>query len=95
MPARSSLNVSLTPELEKFVQERVASGKYQTASEVVRQALRLLEADEQTYEEALARVRAKLKRGVEQAERGQVFTADEVFAELRRRSAQYRKRKAS
>src|SRR5205085_11483455 len=43
MPIRSSMNVSLTPELEKFVQSRVASGRYQTASEVIREGLRLLE----------------------------------------------------
>ena len=40
---RTSLNVSLTPELEQFIAARVASGRYQTASEVVRAALRLLE----------------------------------------------------
>ena len=95
MPARSSLNVSLTAELEKFVQARVASGRYQTASEVVREALRLLEAHEQTREEALTRVRAKLKRGMEQAERGELLDSEEVFAELRRRSARWGKRKAS
>jgi antitoxin ParD1/3/4 len=36
------MNVSLTPELEQLVREKVASGLYQTASEVVRDALRLL-----------------------------------------------------
>ena len=36
------MNVSLTPELEKLVQDKVASGLYQTASEVVREGLRLL-----------------------------------------------------
>jgi putative addiction module CopG family antidote len=40
---RTSLNVSLTPELERFIAARITSGRYQTASEVVRAALRLLE----------------------------------------------------
>jgi len=43
MPNRTTLNVSLTAELGRFVEERVASGRYTTASEVVRNALRLLE----------------------------------------------------
>jgi antitoxin ParD1/3/4 len=36
------MNVSLTPELEELVNQKVRSGLYQTASEVVREALRLL-----------------------------------------------------
>lgn len=43
---RTSLNVSLTPALEQFITERVSSGRYQTASEVVRAGLRLLEQAE-------------------------------------------------
>ena len=43
---RTSLNVSLTPALEQFIVERVSSGRYQTASEVVRAGLRLLEQTE-------------------------------------------------
>jgi antitoxin ParD1/3/4 len=35
------MNVSLTPELEQFVQTKVQSGRYNSASEVVREALRL------------------------------------------------------
>lgn len=44
MAIRISKNVSLTPELEAFVDSQVASGRYQTASEVVRAGLRLLQA---------------------------------------------------
>jgi antitoxin ParD1/3/4 len=46
MPAKSAMNVSLTPELTQFVSERVATGQYRTASEVVRAALRLLKQQE-------------------------------------------------
>lgn len=43
---RKTRNVSLTPELEAFIDGRVVTGRYRSASEVVRAALRLLEEDE-------------------------------------------------
>ena len=46
MLLRKTRNVSLTPEMEAFIDGRVASGRYRSASEVVRAALRLLEEDE-------------------------------------------------
>jgi antitoxin ParD1/3/4 len=46
MVIRRTMNVSLAPELERFVAETVASGRYRSASEVVRAALRLLEKEE-------------------------------------------------
>ncbi len=46
MAIRSSMNVSVTPELETFVQSLVASGRYHSASEVFREGLRLLEQAE-------------------------------------------------
>lgn len=46
MPSRSSLNVSLTPELTSYVAAQVASGRYRSASEVIRASLRLLQRDE-------------------------------------------------
>ena len=95
MPSRSSLNVSLTPELEKFVQSRVASGRYQTASEVIREGLRLLEEQEQEREATFKILKGKLQRAAAQAERGELFDGEKVFAELRQRSAMRRKRKAS
>lgn len=61
------MNVSLTPELERLVQEKVTSGLYQTASEVIREALRLLkerDADRAASQrEAIAEGMAQLVQG--------------------------------
>ncbi|MCW6512236.1 type II toxin-antitoxin system ParD family antitoxin [Lichenifustis flavocetrariae] len=46
MPTRKTMNVSMTPELERSVAARIAAGRYRTASEVVRAALRLLDREE-------------------------------------------------
>ena len=54
------MNVSLTPELERLVNEKVESGLYQTASEVVREALRLLKERDQGREQLRADVQAGL-----------------------------------
>lgn len=83
MASRVSLNVSLTPELQKFVDSRVRSGRYQSASEVVREGLRLLEEREKSRKEApLEEVRRKIAMGLEQADRGELFDGEEVFREI-------------
>jgi antitoxin ParD1/3/4 len=81
---RTTVNISLTPELDAFLQGRVKSGRYQTTSEVVREALRLLERHERDRDDALSQLKAKLKRGAAQAERGELLDGDEVFDELRK-----------
>ena len=85
MPSRSSLNVSLTPQLEKFVVSRVATGRYQTASEVVREGLRLLESQERERELAFKQLKRKLKRAAAQAERGELSDGEAFFERLLRR----------
>ena len=90
---RTTVNVSITPELDAFIQERVKSGRYQTTSEVVREALRLLERHEQERE-AFQRLKAKLGRGAAQAERGELMDGDEVFDELREMIQERRRAKA-
>jgi antitoxin ParD1/3/4 len=74
--------------------EPVKSGRYQTTSEVVREALRLLERHEQERNEAFQRVKAKLGRGAAQAERGELMDGDEVFEELREMIQERRRAKA-
>ncbi len=71
MATRTSLNVSLTAALDKFVQQRVASGRYQTASEVIREGLRLLQYQERDRDAAFVALKAKLERGSDQADRGE------------------------
>lgn len=91
---RTTVNVSLTPELDAFLQNRVKSGRYQTTSEVVREALRLLERQEREREEALYQLKAKLEKGAAQAERGELLDGDEVFDELREMIEERRRAKA-
>jgi len=60
MPARQTRNVSLTPELENFIMATLAQGRYRSASEVIRAALRLLEKEQGGREpEASARLVAE------------------------------------
>ena len=86
------MNVSLTPELEKFVTDKVASGRYTSASEVVREALRLLEEHEKSRTAQLEEFNLELRRRIEAAERGEYVTAEEFKREMREKSAQRRKR---
>ena len=55
------MNVSLTKELEQYVRQGVASGRYTSASEVVRKALRLLQQEERSREMREALGEAKLR----------------------------------
>lgn len=94
MPAISSMNVSLTPEHEKFIKDAVASGNYATQSEVVREGLRLLQQRQREDDEALAALKAQLQRGVEQAERGEFVDPQEVFRTARDIIERHRKAQA-
>ncbi len=65
------MNISLTPELEAMIQEKVRSGMYQTASEVVREALRLFQEREQLYAIRREELRKEIAIGIEEADRGE------------------------
>jgi antitoxin ParD1/3/4 len=77
------MNVSLTPELERMIHERIASGQYNNASEVIREALRLM-ANRDTlgifYDEWLA---AQIEVGWMETERGETepHEMDSIIAE--------------
>jgi len=92
---RTTVNISITPELDAFLQSRVDSGRYQTTSEVVREALRLLERQEQERDQAFLQLKTKLETGAAQAERGDLLDGDQVFEELREMIAERRTAKAA
>jgi len=60
------MNVSLTPVLEKLIQKKVKSGAYNNASEVVREALRLLEEHDKIKSLKLQKLKAELQTGLDQ-----------------------------
>lgn len=78
-----SLNVSLPPELEKRVRQHVESGLYSSASEVIREALRLFEAYQGVQAANLAALKADIAAGVEDMAAGRVRELN--LAELKQR----------
>src|SRR4051794_6036 len=76
-----TLNVSLTPHLEDFVRQTVSSGRYQSASEVVRTALRLLEEREGERVAGLRWLRQEIRKGLDSGPPEPL--ADEFWQDLR------------
>ena len=77
------MNVSLTPELEKLVERKVKTGRYQTAREVVREALRTLEERDQMTALRLHELRKEIRKGM----KGKMtpFDPEETKREVRKR----------
>ncbi|MCV3738508.1 type II toxin-antitoxin system ParD family antitoxin [Rhizobium sp. TRM96647] len=67
-----TLNVSLTPEFSDFIEESVASGSYVSASEVVREALRIMRDDRDSEAVKIAVLRNAVETGLAQSRRGEL-----------------------
>lgn len=75
--AETFMHVSLPPELESRVKAKVESGLYNNASEVIREALRFMDAHEEWVRELkLARLREQLQTGIDQLDRGEGIPVD-------------------
>ena len=71
-----NMNVSLPEELAKFVRDKVSTGRYGSSSEVVREALRLMEKTELEQAQKLALLRQAWKEGIDSGDAAEVdFTA--------------------
>jgi antitoxin ParD1/3/4 len=87
-----NISISLTPELIGLIKTKVASGRYSSTSEVVREALRLLERADRQEVERIKGLRRAWKEGLESRDAGEID-----FAKLRqtaRRELAVRKPKA-
>ena len=82
------MNVNLTPELERLVNQKVQSGLYNSASEVVREALRLMQERDELRRIRTVELRNEVKRGFEQSLRGESKPLDiaSIKVEGRKRS---------
>lgn len=84
------MDVKLTPELERLVSDKVASGLYTSESEVIREALRLLKDRDELRLLAMDDLRREVQKGLNQLDRGDSVTLDPewIKAEGRRRLAE-------
>jgi len=89
------MNVSLTPELEEFIEKEVQTGMYQSASEVVRAGLRLLQDENAPKPRFLVssavELEQKLLVGLRQLDRGEGISGDVAATQLRERAQARRK----
>ena len=85
------MNVSLGMQWEQFVTDKVQSGRYQTASEVLRDGLRLLEQRERTLDRVSfgtkAELEPRLQAGLDQLDAGKSVPGEVAVKRLRERAA--------
>lgn len=94
------MNVSLTPELETLVNDKVKSGNYNSASEVVREALRLLKEQDELKRIRREEMRREVMKGVTDVREGRFRTyessnelAQEIIAAGKKKLASEKSKK--
>lgn len=83
----TSLTVSVPAHVDDFIKDRVASGRFETAGDVVGAAIALLEERERLREAVIDEIRRDIEEGAQQADAGLLRDGPEVFDEIRRRRA--------
>jgi antitoxin ParD1/3/4 len=88
------VDVTLTPELEQLIVAKVASGRFDSPSDVICEGLRLLQEQDEHQAAQLEDLLRQIGIGLDQLDRGEGIPGDEVFEELRRMSDQRRGKSA-
>jgi antitoxin ParD1/3/4 len=73
------MNVSLTPELEQFIADQVAAGRYRSASEAVRAGIRMLEDQVRERDAKLQVLRKAVEQGLVELDHGDGLDGEQVF----------------
>jgi antitoxin ParD1/3/4 len=80
------MDIFLTSELEQFIAHKVESGVYHSASEVVRDGLRLLKERDELHQSRLEELRREIQIGIDQADQGRVIPlTDELVEDIKAR----------
>lgn len=87
------MNVSLTPELEQYVHDKVTSGFYTSASEVIRESLRLMHTYDDLQEQRIAQLNQTIELGLSQLKSGQKVSAAKSYQRLKKKIQAVGKRK--
>ena len=82
------MTIQLSPELEDIVQKHIATGRYHSAAEVLREALNLLDQGAESREAQLQSRDQKIDQGLASLEKGKGIDGEHFFEELRQREEQ-------
>lgn len=79
------MNISLTPELEKYIQEKVNSGLYTSVSEVIRESLRLMNTYDDLQKHRIEQLNQSIETGLLQLQAGKRVSAKEAYQRLKKK----------
>ena len=82
MSAAEKISITVTPAMKKTLEERVASGQFASASELMREAFRIWQRQQDEHEEHLASIRARIQKSIDDPRPS--IPAEEVFDRLRK-----------
>ena len=77
------MNISLTPELEKYVHDKVHGGMYTSASEVVRESLRVMHSFEDLQKKRIQELDDSIAISMQQIQRGQKISGDVSYKKMK------------
>jgi antitoxin ParD1/3/4 len=82
MSAAEKISITVTPAMKRVLEERVASGQFASASELMREAFRTWQRQQDEHEERLASIRARIQRSIDDPRPS--FSLDESRADFKR-----------